>query len=98
MITEIAIFTAAPGQEEALGAAILEGLETIRQHPGCLSASVQRCIEQPAQYALINVWSSLEAHTQSFRGGPLFPRWREPLHGLFVGQPTVFHYQAQEKE
>lgn len=98
MITEIAIFTAAPGKAEELGAAILKGLEVIRQHPECTEARVERCIEQPEQYAVINTWTSLEAHTESFRGGPLFPRWREHITGLFAGQPAVFHYQALEKE
>ena len=98
MITEIALFTATPGKEEELGAAILNGLEVIRQHPECLAARVERCIEQPDQYAVINTWTSLEAHTGSFRGSPLFLQWRGHIAGLFTGQPVVFHYQALEKE
>ena len=98
MVTEIALFTAVPGAEEQLGAAILKGLEVIRRHPACISARVERCIEQPAQYLLINVWNSLEGHTQDFRGGPLFAEWRGHITGLFSGQPTVFHSQALEKE
>lgn len=98
MITEIAIFTAVPGKEDELGAAILHGLEVIRQHPECVGARVERCIEQPDQFAVINTWTSLEAHTVSFRGGPLFPQWRGHITGLFTGQPSVFHYQALEKE
>jgi quinol monooxygenase YgiN len=98
MITEIALFTAVPGKEEELGSAILKGLDIIRQHPECLSARVERCIEQPEQFAVINTWTSLEAHMQNFRSGPLFPQWRGFINGLFAGQPTVFHYQVFEKE
>jgi quinol monooxygenase YgiN len=98
MITEIATFTAAPGKEEALGAAILRGLDVIRQHPECMAARVERCIEQPDQYLVINTWTSREAHIESFRGGPLFPQWREHINGLFTGTPVVFHYEALEKE
>ena len=98
MITEIALFIAAPGKEEALGAAILDGLEIIRQHPECMAARVERCIEQPGQFAVINTWTSLEAHTGSFRSGPLFPQWRGSIAGLYSGQPVVFHYQPLEKE
>jgi quinol monooxygenase YgiN len=98
LITEIAIFTAVPGKAEELGVAILKGLDTIRQHPECLSARVERCIEQPDQYALINIWTSLEAHTQDFRNSPLFPQWRSHINGMFISQPVVFHYQALEKE
>lgn len=98
MITEIALFTAVPGKEEELGTAILNGLEIIRQHPECIAARVERCIELPGQFAVINTWTSLEAHAESFRSGDLFPRWRAQINGLFSGQPVVFHYQALEKE
>lgn len=93
MTTEIAIFTALPGKEDELGHAILHGLEVIRQHPELISVRVERCIEKPAQYMLVAVWTSLEAHTRGFRGGPLFPQWRSHITGLFEDNPTVFHYE-----
>lgn len=93
MVTEIAIFTAVVGKEDELGKAILRGLEVIRQHPACVSARVERCIEKPAQFMLINIWTSLEAHTQDFRGGPLFPQWRSHINGLFEGTASVLHYE-----
>jgi len=91
MVTEIAIFTAVPGKEDELGQAILRGLEVIRQHPGIISARVERCIEKPGQYVLINIWTSLEAHMADFRGGPLFPQWRSHINGLYEGNPVMFH-------
>jgi quinol monooxygenase YgiN len=94
MVTEIAIFTAIPGKEEELGQAILKGLDVIRQHPECISAHATRCVEQPGRYMLTNVWTSLEAHTVDFRGGPLFPQWRNHIRGLFAGTAEIFHYQA----
>jgi quinol monooxygenase YgiN len=93
MVTETALFTALPGKEEELGQGILKGLEVIRRHPGCISARVERCIEQPRQYLVINIWTSLEAHIKDFRAGPLFPQWRSNINGLFEGTPVVFHYQ-----
>ena len=93
MVTEIAIFTALPGKEDELGQAILRGLDVIRQHPGCISSRVERCIEKPGQYMLVNIWTSLEAHTKDFRGGPLYPQWRSHINGLFEGNPVVFHYE-----
>lgn len=98
MITEIALFTAAPGKEDELGVAILKGLDVILRHTECLSARVERGIERPDQYVVMNTWTSLEAHTQDFRSGPLFAEWRSHINSLFVGQPVVFHYQALEKE
>jgi len=98
MVTEIAIFTAVPGKEDELGQGILRGIEVVRQHPGCRSIQVSRCIENPAQYMLTVSWDSLETHTVDFRGGPLFPQWRSNINGLFEGTPSVFHYQAVTKE
>jgi len=93
MVTEIAIFTALAGKEDELGRAIVRGIDVIRQHPECISSQVERCIEKPEQYILINIWTSLEAHTKDFRGGPLFPQWRSHINGLFEANPTVFHCQ-----
>ena len=93
MVTEIATFTAVPGKEEELGQAILRGLEVIRQHPGVISARVERCIEKPGQYVLINNWTSFEAHMTDFRGGPLFSQWRSHITGLYEGNPVMFHYE-----
>ena len=93
MVTEIAIFTAVAGKDEELGQAILSGLDVIRQHPECISSRVKRCIEKRGQYILINIWTSLEAHTKDFRGGPLFPQWRSHINGLFEANPVVFHYE-----
>ena len=67
MVTEIAIFTALAGKEDELGRAIVRGLDVIRQHPECISSQVERCIEKPGQYILINIWTSLEAHIKDFR-------------------------------
>lgn len=94
MVTEVATFNALPGKEEALGHAIIQGLEFIRQHPECISANVTQCIEKPGRYMLTVVWSSLEAHVDDFRNGPLFSQWRTAITGLFEENPEVYHYQA----
>ena len=98
MVTEIAIFTAVAGKEDDLGQAILRGIEVVRQHPECKLIRVSCCIEKPGQYMLAVSWTSLEAHTVDFRGGPLFPQWRSHINGLFEGTPVVFHYQDMSKE
>ena len=93
MVTEVAVFNAIPGKEDELGQAIIQGLDIIRQHPQCISSHATRCIEKPGRYLLTIVWSSLEAHTVDFRGGPFFPQWRKTINGLFEEPPEVFHYQ-----
>ncbi|GCE25354.1 hypothetical protein KDA_08380 [Dictyobacter alpinus] len=94
MVTEVAIFTALPGKEEELGQGIIQGIEFIRQHPECISANATRCVEKPGRYMLSVVWSSLEAHVDDFRNGPLFAQWRGPVAGLFESNPEVYHYQV----
>ena len=94
MITEVAIFRAVAGKEDELGQAIKRGQVVIRSHPECISAQVERCIEDPTQYMCTYKWTSFEAHAISFRGGPLFQEWRHHIDGLFEGVPVVFHYQA----
>ncbi len=94
MVTEVATFTAVSGKEDELGQAIIKGLKVIRQHPECISAHATRCIEQAGRYMLTVVWTSHDAHTVDFRGGPLFPQWRGHISGLFEDSPEVFHYHA----
>lgn len=94
MVTEIVIFQAIPGKEEALGQGIIQGLEVIRQHPECISANASRCIERPGRYMVNVVWTSLDAHMKDFRNGPLFTKWRSHIADLFEGNPELFHYQA----
>src|SRR5260221_1090761 len=98
MVTEIAIFTAVAGKEDELGQAILRGIEVVRQHPGCKSIRVSRCIEKPEQYMLAVTWTSLEAHTVDFRGGPLFPHGRSHINGPFQRSPRVFHTQDPSQD
>jgi hypothetical protein len=40
------------------------------------------------------VWTSVEAHTNEFRNGPLLQKWRSYINNLFEGSPEVFHYEA----
>ena len=50
MVTEVAIFTALPGKEDELGAAIVKGSSIIKQVPECLSARVLKvCEDSPMQ-------------------------------------------------
>lgn len=94
MITEIAIFQAVPGKEDALEQGIQRGIEVGKRAPGCLSIAAHRCIEDPARFLLVAEWESLEAHTEGFRKSPLFAEYRSHINGLFVDSPIVHHYQA----
>jgi quinol monooxygenase YgiN len=94
MITEIAIFQAVPGKEDAFAQGIQQGIEVVKRDARCQAIAVHRCIEDPARFLLVVEWESLEAHTEGFRKSPLFAEWRSHITGLFVDSPAVHHYQA----
>jgi quinol monooxygenase YgiN len=96
MVVEIAEFTAAAGKEEELRAGLVRGIEVVRRAEGCRSAQVQRCVEESGQFVGIIEWATLEDHTVTFRGGPLFPEYRSHINGLFEGPVRVRHYEAAE--
>jgi quinol monooxygenase YgiN len=94
MITEIAVFQAIPGKEEAFAQGIQQGIAVIRRDPGCHAAAAQRCIEDPARFLLVIQWDSVEAHTEGFRKSPGFAEYRSHINGLFEGSPVVHHYET----
>lgn len=96
MVIEIAQFHAQPGKAEELQAGMLRGIEVIRRGEGCRSAVLRRCIEDRDIFVLEVTWETLEHHTVTFRGGPLFAEYRSHINGLFVEPPTVNHFEAVE--
>lgn len=94
MVTEIAVFQAVPGKEEAFAQGILQGIQVVKRDGGCRSVSANRCIEDPGRFVLMVQWESLEAHTEGFRKSAQFAEWRSHITGLFLDTPVVFHYEA----
>ena len=94
MILEIADFRIPPGQQAAFEASIQAGLQTVlSQAEGYIGSQVQQSIESPERYVLTVQWETLEAHTVGFRGGPLFPKWREFISPFFAAPPVVEHFR-----
>jgi len=95
MILEIADIRIHPGQNAAFEQAIQRGLDTvISKSQGYLRSSVRRGIEAPERYVLMIEWATLEDHTEHFRGGPLFPLWREIVGPFFAQPPHVEHFDT----
>lgn len=95
MILEIADIHIHPGQNAAFEQAIRHGLDTvISKAQGYLRSSVRRGIESPQRYVLMIEWATLEDHTEHFRGGPLFPQWREIVGPFFAQPPHVEHFET----
>jgi quinol monooxygenase YgiN len=94
MVTEIAIFQAAPGKADAFAEGIQRGAVVIRRDSKCHALTIHRCIEDPARFVLQIQWESVEAHTEGFRKSPLFAEYRSHINGLFLENPVVHHYQT----
>jgi len=93
MIVELAIIRAKPGQAEQLRDGLRAARSVIAQAPGYLGSTFHQGIEDPHRFVLAIHWESVEAHTQGFRNGPLFPQWRSHWAEYMDGTPDVAHYQ-----
>lgn len=94
MILEIADIRISAGQQAAFEAAIQAGIEAaLSQAEGFIACDVQQSVETPERYVLTVQWATLEAHTEGFRGGPLFPKWREFIGPFFAAPPVVEHFR-----
>ena len=93
MILELADFTIPVGQNAPFEEAIQRGIATvISQAKGFRGAKVHRGVESTERYVLTIHWETLENHTVDFRGGPLFPAWREIVGPFFAKPPVVEHF------
>lgn len=95
-ILEHAILPVRPGLEADFEAAMRQALPIIRRQPGCRSAEVSRCVEQPSAYLLLAVWDSVEAHEEGFRLSADYQQWRALLHHFYDPFPTVRHFEPLE--
>ena len=93
-VTEQVLLDVIPGQESDFETAFETARHVVAQSEGFCSLRLSRCIEQPNRYLLLIEWATLGAHTEGFRGGPLYPRWRELLHHFYDPFPTVLHFET----
>lgn len=94
MIVELALLRAKEGTAEQMKAGLQAARSVIAQADGYLGSTFTQGIEDPQRFVLRIEWDSVEAHTQGFRGGPLFPQWRAPWGEYLDGTPDVQHYEV----
>jgi heme-degrading monooxygenase HmoA len=93
VILEVADIRIQPGRQADFDAAIARGIDTaISKSPGFIRATVRKGIESPERYLLMIEWETLEAHTVTFRGSPLFAQWRATVGPFFASPPVVEHF------
>ena len=93
-ILEHAMLDVRPGQEQAFETAFAEAQLIIAAACGYLSHRLERCIEHPNRYLLLVEWTTLEAHTEGFRGSSQYQQWKALLHHFYDPFPTVLHLRT----
>lgn len=93
MILEAAVLKIKPGEGAKFAEAFPQAEKVLVQARGYVSHELRPCIETRDRYLLLVRWETLEAHTEGFRGSPLFQQWRGVIGPFFDGAPTVEHYE-----
>jgi quinol monooxygenase YgiN len=92
MITRINEFHAAPGQGDALLAALRGIVPTILAAPGCRSCELLQGLDEPARVAIVEVWDSVESHKAALKATThgMF----EPVSKLLDRSPTGAYFKG----
>jgi quinol monooxygenase YgiN len=91
-ITRINQFEAKPSLEEKLYSFLQSVISVIEACPGCMSCTLLRSTENPACFAIIEEWDSVEAHQRAARAIP--PETLGQAAALFAKPPSGMYYQA----
>jgi heme-degrading monooxygenase HmoA len=93
MILEAAVLKIKPGEGAKFAEAFPQAEKVLVQAKGYVSHELRPCIETRDRYLLLVRWQTLEAHTEGFRGSPLFQQWRGVIGPFFDAAPVVEHYE-----
>lgn len=94
MILEVAILHVRSGLNRQFENDFVTASAIISSMSGYISHELQRCVENPNQYALLVRWESLEDHTVGFRQSVGYQEWKNLLHHYYNPFPMVEHYQS----
>jgi heme-degrading monooxygenase HmoA len=97
MILELIDILIQPGKQAEFDKAISYGItEYIAKAKGFIGYQINKCIESPERYVLMNYWQTLENHTIDFRESPAFLQWRGVVGPFFARPPIVEHFTILE--
>ena len=95
MILELATIDIKPGTNADFETKLEQAQAVLQQAGGYLRHEFQRCIERDNRYILLIHWTTLEAHTEGFRGSELFKAWRGLIGEYFAQPPLVEHFELK---
>lgn len=97
MILELVDILIQPGKQAEFDKAISHGItEYIAKAKGFIGYQINKCIESPERYVLMNYWQTLENHMIDFRESPAFLQWRGVVGPFFARPPIVEHFTILE--
>ena len=92
MITRINQFEAKKDLEEQLFEFLRSVISIIEKSRGCMSCQLLRSTDNPAQFAIIEEWESIEDHQNAAKAIP--PAMLTQAMALFAKPPTGAYYKA----
>jgi heme-degrading monooxygenase HmoA len=93
MILEAVTLNVKSGMETEFETAFKQASSLISAIEGYLSHELHRCMEAQGKYLLLVRWTTLEAHTVTFRQSPEFQHWKQLLHHFYDPFPVVEHFE-----
>jgi heme-degrading monooxygenase HmoA len=93
VIVEIAQIDILGGREADFEAAFMQAIGFAAGSPGYLGHELRRSLEHRSRYLLRIEWTTLEAHTVTFRGSAAFSQWRAAVGPFFASAPVVEHFE-----
>jgi heme-degrading monooxygenase HmoA len=93
MILEAVTLHVKPGMEAEFEVTFKQASALISAIEGYVSHELQRCLEVSGKYLLLVQWTTIEAHTVTFRQSPEFQEWRSLLHHFYDPAPVVEHFE-----
>ena len=91
MVIEIAQIDVKPGMEADFEAGVKSAVPLFKRAKGCHGMELQRSIEAPSRYRLVNKWETVEDHMVHFRSSQDFQEWRKLVGHCFASPPDVEH-------
>jgi heme-degrading monooxygenase HmoA len=95
MVLELAIIDIKAGTNADFEHNLDQAQSVLTRAEGYLKHEFQKCMERENRYILLIHWTSLEAHTEGFRGSELFKEWRGYIGQFFANPPLVEHYELK---
>jgi len=95
MILETAFISVKPGHIDDFLAVLPAAKKVLQQATGFVELKIQVGVERENTVLLSILWQTLEDHTVNFRGGELFPQWREIIGPFFDQPPVVEHWEVK---